>query len=285
MGTSAAPVLRAHRYRLSAAIRPLLFWIGARNVGGAQIVWRQGDGARLGYELLLGSDPQRAPRRINRWGWVREDRDETGADMLGLMNRSEDDSLDQAKARLASDGKDGYFFKAIRTRIADGGARAESTHLYAPHDYTFREIEPLWEYVQKAQVPPRVRTGKLPDGTRPGLLFALADLVREAIERTRTPEAARAARGRTVQYTFNAAVYDLTLKSTKRVRSASFGGRGYEDLVQMDIESFNRERKTGERLTIVCATSGTLTEVPVYVRYQPKWWFKIEAVLDETEPL
>jgi hypothetical protein len=137
-GLPAAPVTQEHRYRLSAAIRPLLFWVGAKNVGGARIVWRWDGGERLGYELLLGSDPARAPRRINRWGWVREDADPSGATMLGVMNRSEEDSLDQVKARLQSEGKDGYFFKLIRARVEGGGARAESTTVYAPEDYTFR---------------------------------------------------------------------------------------------------------------------------------------------------
>ena len=39
-GPATAPAEGEHRYRLSAAIRPLLFWIGAANVGGARIVWR-----------------------------------------------------------------------------------------------------------------------------------------------------------------------------------------------------------------------------------------------------
>jgi len=55
--SSVARVKQEHRYRLSAAIRPLLFWVGAKNVGGARIVWREGDEGRRGYELLLGSDP------------------------------------------------------------------------------------------------------------------------------------------------------------------------------------------------------------------------------------
>ena len=34
-----------------------------------------------------------------------------------------------------------------------------------------------------------------------------------------------------------------------------------------------------------CGTEGDLAEVPVFVRYQPKWWFKVEGVLDEDETL
>ena len=152
-GRPAAPVTAERRYRLSAAIRPLLFWITAGNVGGARIVWRQDGGARRGYELLLGSDPARAPRRINRWGWAREDADESGATMLGLMNRSEDDSLDQAKAGLQSKGS--YLFKLNRARVEDGGARAEATTVYAPKDYTFRQLEELLRFAEPRRSRPR----------------------------------------------------------------------------------------------------------------------------------
>lgn len=61
------PIVAQHRYRMAAKIRPLLFWIGRDNVGEAQVVWHAGGSAR-GVELLIGSDPDRAPRRINRWG-------------------------------------------------------------------------------------------------------------------------------------------------------------------------------------------------------------------------
>jgi len=36
---------------------------------------------------------------------------------------------------------------------------------------------------------------------------------------------------------------------------------------------------------IACGTEGPLAGVPVFVRYQPKWWFKVEGVLDESETL
>ena len=63
------PKVAEHRYRVAARIRPLLlFWIGRDNVGSARIAWYRGAGEDRGFELLLGSDPARAPRRINQWG-------------------------------------------------------------------------------------------------------------------------------------------------------------------------------------------------------------------------
>jgi hypothetical protein len=282
-GRPSAPVTAERRYRLSAAIRPLLFWIGRGNVGGARVVWRADGDGRRGYELLLGSDPARAPRRINRWGWTREDADPSGATMAGVMNRSEDDSLDQAKAGLGR-GKDGYFFKMNRARVEHGVARAEATSLFAPQDYTFRELADLQRFAESAKPTPRVREGRLPPGTHPGLLFALADLVHAGVAAARTPGSA-GPRPRAVQYTFNAGLYDLVITSWERVEKARYGTRTYDRLVRLEFESRNREKGTIERFAFACGTEGDLAEVPVFVRYQPKWWFKVEGVLDEDETL
>jgi hypothetical protein len=282
-GRPAAPVTAEHRYRLSAAIRPFFFWMGARNVGGARIVWRQDGEERRGYELLLGSDPGRAPRRINRWGWAREDADPAGATMFGLMNRSEDDSLDQAKASLGR-GKDGYFFKMNRARVEHGVARAEATTIFAPQDYTFRQLDDLLRFADQSKPLPGVRTGRLPPGTHPGLLFALADLVRAGVDAGRAPRSAGPSPSR-VQYTFNAGLYDLVITSWERVARASYGNHAYEKLVRLEFESRNLDKRTTERFVLACGTEGPLAFVPVFVRYQPKWWFKVEGVLDDDETL
>jgi hypothetical protein len=281
-GRPAAPVTSERRYRLSAAIRPLLFWITAGNVGGARIVWRADGGARRGYELLLGSDPQRAPRRINRWGWAREDADESGATMAGLMNRSEDDSLDQAKAGLQSKGR--YLFKLNRARVEDGSARAEATTLYAQEDFTFRQLEELLRFADATKPLPRVRASRLPPATRPGLLFALADLVGAGVSAARAPGNAGPVPG-VVKFTFNAGVYDLAISSWERVGEARYGAHAYRNLVRLAFESRNLEKGTTEHFVLACGTEGALAGVPVFVRYQPKWWFKVEGVLDENETL
>ena len=230
-------VLREHRYRLSAAIRPLLFWIGSRNVGGARIVWREQEGGLKGYELLLGSDPARAPRRINRWGFIREDGGPSGGTMLGVMNRSEDDSLGQATSRMAQEAREGRFlFKLIRARVEGGQAEAESTTVFAPTDFNFRQLDELQRYVESTRPPPRVRTGRLPETVHPGLLFAIADLVGGGV--------ASQVERRRVQYTFNAGLYDLVLKKWDRVNRAKFGEKTYERLVRLELESRNLEKNS-----------------------------------------
>jgi hypothetical protein len=129
-----------------------------------------------------------------------------------------------------------------------------------------------------------VKAAPLPPGTRPGLLFALADLVRAGVDAGRAPGSVRPSPSR-VQYTFNAGVYDLVITSWKRVERASHGKHTYEKLVRVEFESRNLEKGTSERFTLDCGTEGPLAGVPVFVRYQPKWWFKVEGVLDADETL
>ena len=89
-----------------------------------------------------------------------------------------------------------------------------------------------------------------------------------------------------MQYTFNAGVYDLTVSSWERVERAQYGTRTYEKLVLLEFESRNREKGTKERFLLACGTEeGDLAGIPVFVRYQPKWWFKVEGVLDPSETL
>jgi hypothetical protein len=88
-----------------------------------------------------------------------------------------------------------------------------------------------------------------------------------------------------VQYTFNAGVYDLAVTSWERVERAQYGSRTYDKLVRLEFESRNLEKGTTERFVLACGTDGPLAGVPVFVRYQPKWWFKVEGVLDEHETL
>jgi hypothetical protein len=88
-----------------------------------------------------------------------------------------------------------------------------------------------------------------------------------------------------VQYTFNAGVYELAITSWERVERARHGGRAYEKLVRLEFESRNLQTGGKERFVLACGTEGDLAGVPVFVRYQPKWWFKVEGVLDPTETL
>src|SRR5437879_4325433 len=92
----AAPVLSSHAHRhhytIDARVRPLLFWIGKNDVGDAVVAKTQ-DADGVAYALLIGSDPARAPRRINRWGYISEEIRGGEATLVGLMTESDEESV------------------------------------------------------------------------------------------------------------------------------------------------------------------------------------------------
>ena len=91
------PIVREARYVVNARIRPLaLFWVGRDDVGDARFTWRQDPSGRRAYQLLVGSDPARTPRQINRWGFIAEEIHEDRAEVLGFMKGSNEETLDAA---------------------------------------------------------------------------------------------------------------------------------------------------------------------------------------------
>jgi hypothetical protein len=275
------PIFKEYRYRMSAAIRPLLFWIGDGDVGGARIIWRRGAHGRLGYEFLIGSDPDRAPRKINRWGFVRETLGEDGATQIGLMRKTDEDSVEEAQKKVGFEGE--FVLKVIKTEVARGHARAENTVWLVQDDYTFYDLREVLGLVGRTpQAPPKINEASLPPGTHPGFLFAVADLVDRAVKAANR-EPRELLEKETTRFNFNAVAYELRLRKSKWEEKKKYGDREYENLVRIELESHNPTLDTTERFTLAVGTEGEWKGVPVYVKYQPKWWFKAEGVIDESQ--
>jgi hypothetical protein len=275
------PVFKEYKYRMSAAIRPLLFWIGDGDVGGARIIWRKGADGRLGYEFLIGSDPDRAPRKINRWGFVRETLRGDGATQIGLMRKTDEESVEEAQEKVGFEGE--FVLKVIKTEIQGRHARAENTVWLVRDDYTFYDLRKVLGLVgQPPQAPPKVNEATMPPGTHPGFLFAVADLVDRAVKAaSRQPR--ELLEKETTRFNFNAVAYELRLRKSKWEEKKKYGQTEYENLVRIDLESYNPTLDTTERFTLAVGTEGRWKGVPVYVKYQPKWWFKAEGVIDESQ--
>jgi hypothetical protein len=201
------------------------------------------------------------------------------------MRKTDEDSLDEAKTELRREGDTGYVYKAIRSRVTEDGVRAENTLWRVPRDYSYRDLAELQTLVSSpGGAAPRVRQARIPRGTHPGFLFAVADLVDQAVSAALRPETPRRLLSDVeTSFTFNASVYGLRLRSTEWLDTATYGERRYERLVRMNLEHLNREKGTRERFVLVCATDGPLARTPVFIEYQPKWWFKAQGVLDDSE--
>lgn len=276
------PVVAEHRYSVTGRIRPLLlFWISRDNVGEAILTWRAGGDSQLGFELLIGSDPERAPRHVNQWGYIAEEVRPDGAALLGVMKDSDDKTLEQAQKRVETEGgRRQFFYKAIRTNVLQDKGITGTTRMTLARDPTFRDLE--WVLGQLPPSPPALREYPLTPGVKPGYLPTLQGVVQESVswhQRGEPPAATPV--GRVVQYVFNGTVYDLVLRSSKRVTAARYRGRAFEDLIEGEFLITNTKTMEKTRFTVQYPRTGELAGVPVHGVYRPRWWFEVEMTLDD----
>jgi len=281
---NALPVVAEHKYRMLAKVRPLLFWISKDDVGGARISWRGDDHGGFGLDLLIGSDPLRAPRKINRWGYIAEQVRGSDARVIGVMKQSNEQSVKEAESQLDKDGQGGFVYRAIQGTASAHQASAGVTTVRVERDLTFRDIDPLLTLVSAAAPSGEQRSVALPSGTRPGFLVALRDLVKQSIDvhggygqpggtfkPSRTP----------TQYVYYGVFYELTMKSSELLKTATIDGKTYANVARSDFEIRNRSNGETTRFQLTYGTSGPLAGIPVHAVYQPRWWFEVQLFLDE----
>ena len=286
-GTNTLPVVAEHKYRMLAKVRPLLFWITKDNIGGARISWRGDDTGGFGLDLLIGSDPLRAPRRINRWGYIAEQVRGSDARVIGVMKQSTEQSVKEAESQLDKsdrDGQGGFVYRAIQGTATASQASAGVTTVRVERDLTFRDIEPLLALVSSAAPSGERRSVALPNGTRPGFLVALHDLVKQSVDSYRRDANSGGSfkPSRTpVPYVYYGVFYELTMKSSELLKSATIDGRAYSHVARGDFEIRNRDTGETTRFQLTYGTSGALAAVPVHAVYQPRWWFEVQLFLDD----
>lgn len=276
------PVLQVHGYRMAGRIRPLLFWIGRDNVGTGRIVWRGGDGSTA-YELLIGTDPARAPRAINRWGYITEDARPAGTRVFGAMTTSEEVTLKDVN-RSMGEGQPRGRFKAIDALITGNRACATTGTIETERDLTIHDVDTLVRQVHDRLAGVTPRDAALPAGVRPGFLSAVAELMGGTIAARRNgTDALRRTKGRTVSYVYGRNLLDLTLTGVDPDPPDASGAPAHV-IAPVHATFEARARVTGERyrFELAYAGDGPMSGVPVLIRYQPRWWLQVELVLDES---
>lgn len=280
------PVTAQHRYRMLAKIRPLLFWMSRDDVGEARAVWRHdADGGR-GYELLIGSDPAKAPMKVNRWGYIAEQVHGTEACLLGVMKQSNEASIAEAKSRVAAEGRDGpYVFKAIRAVASADQARAGVSTVSVSRNLTLHDLPMLLDVLNAPSRSSATRSVQLPPGTRPGFLIAFAELIHASAAGYLRAGTSSSAPPPPLVYVYNDTLNDLTLRRSERVSRWRMGEQTRTNVIRANFESLNRKTRELSKFEVVYATDGPLAEVPLHATYQPNWWFHVELVLDDAGPL
>jgi hypothetical protein len=269
----------SHHYAITARVRPILFWIDRNSVGEARLTWMSGPNHERGYELLIGSDPGRAPKGINQWGYVRETEEQGTVRVLGLMTQyGEEQSFEDAKAASERPPSGSQMFKVFRATVGDGGATTTVQRLALSDRLTFRDLEAVLAQVP-GPGPSDSATIAMPPGTEPGFLFAMTSLihanVQECLKKGNPPVATR----RT--YVFGRKLYTVWTRASHYFERTSIKGREYRKVIQSEFEARPAAEPKGETFRVVYGTDGALREVPIRIVYRANFWFEAEVVLVE----
>jgi hypothetical protein len=271
-GRQIAPIGQSnaeHRYRIAGKVRMLFFWVSADDVGGARITWSGGEQDRS-LALLIGSDPRRAPRGVNEWGYVREHVAGDAATVFGIRTVTDGDSPDQADGRRTAPGHLTEL-GVLCSRVSPLDAATRTTSVYVGRDTTYRDVD---QVIDAAAVNVRwngFRTIR-PAGASPGFLTAMDLLMRSATSPVPS-----------VSYVYKDAVFDLIVRRVERVPSLRTRGGRLHNLLRSEILVRNRTTGLTTGFKITYGTDGALAGVPVAATYQPNWWFKVELELDDDQ--
>ncbi len=269
------PVLRVHRYTMDGRVRPLLFWIGRDDVGMGEIVWRGAEGA-VAYELLIGTDSAKAPRSINRWGYILEDSRPSGTRVLGVMTTSDEATISDVTSKTA-EAKPVGRFKGLDARIAGGISRSATATIETEREYSVCDKALIVGRIEEKLRAAALREVPVPPGVRPGFLTAVAELVNDTVAAHKDGEAPlRRLKGRTIAYVYGRNLFDLKLTGVAPVRQQAGESAG-GSLVRAEFETFNRGTRSRTTFALEYAADGPLAGVPTLIRHKPRWW--LEAVL------
>lgn len=282
------PIVKDRRYVMSGAVRPLLFWMSRDDIGLGRIVWRRSEDGARGYEFLVGTDPARAPRGINRWGFVSEETLGSSGAVLALMTGSHDTSY-QDEADSAAQGDSGAEFRTIRSTLQNGETEWQLAHVRTRKKLNVHHVENavgvLLEnaagVVRPGGSERAARRRPVAPGVRPGFLVAVADLVDATIAAAKTG-AARAKAIEGVPYVFGERTYELRVRDVERA-VVTFGGR---EMPVLKTSFQTREIQTGgrTRFDMTIGTSGDAVGVPLSIEWQPRWWLKVRLRLADPPP-
>jgi hypothetical protein len=270
------PVM-THRYRMSGRIRPLLFWIGKDDIGLARISWRRGDAGAVGYELLVGTDPAKAPRSLNRWGYIAEDIEGADGSILALMTGADEATYKEADSNASRPAGIGDF-RAIQARVQHGAATWQTARVSTPSPLTVHDVDAALEQVRRETASAASRAMRVPSGARPGFLTAVAELIDLAVagvnRRTDTRDLLRPR----VQYVFGQGAYELHLRAVEPLH-AEHGGRSVPAVrTEFEIRTLATDART--RFEVTSGAEGELLGVPVAISWQPRWWLRVALSLE-----
>lgn len=290
-------------YTMTARVRFLLFWVGRDDVGGGYIR-RATSSSHPNLEmiqLLIGSDPAKAPRKINRWGAAFETVRHVpaggaggsppaaagGVDasaFFGFMTQAKAESSSSELEQQMSKEKEGkaFQYQAILSRQTAGGGLAKTIPFASETEFNIHTLDAAREriFAELDSKPGKMRATdpalaqKCPRAR--GFLASVAELVDGALE--------RGERAKQTCYIHYGELYTLkltkaeTLKELKVEVEQKSGGalkQAYAKPLQLDFEIIPQQTGKVSRFTLLMGTQGAQRGALLQIRYQPNWWFQV----------
>ena len=267
------PIVRQHTYRMAGKVRILLLWVGRDDVGSGVVSWKASGGDKA-YELLIGSDPAKAPGQLNKWGYLVEELRGGVSSVVGVISQDNEDQLSDVKDELAR-ARGGRPFDTIRGRVSSGEAHARVGTLFASSTLTYRDAPAVLKMTLEDRSKP-VKRLERPGGVRAGFLTSLTEL----IDTTLTAPSGRApAPPVRLPYVHGDRLYELRLLDSTPLARFERDGKTFEKVIRGRFETARAGARSGTHFELVYGASGALAGIPVLVSYQPKWWLQVDLVL------
>lgn len=254
-------------YAVTGRVKLLVIWTGRHDVGQARFTRFDSSDGGGGLALLVGTDPDRAPMRLNRWGYIAETTCHAETLVTGVMTESNEQTVDQAKAR-GGDQAQRLPMLAIRSRVSAQQAATVTNTVIPTRAVTYRDVHDV--LAMSASTSTRLNIA-VPPQAEPGFLRAVTSLIEESAEayrRSPTPPT-----GLYRLYVYGGTLYDMRLS-----RSRKTGDPGE---LESDFQVRNRTTGLTTDFQISYATSGRHPAMVRRIVYRPRWWLELELLLKE----
>jgi hypothetical protein len=258
-----------HRYRIIGKLRMAVIWAKHDDIGSARMTWRS-DADSSALALMVGSDPQRAPRSLNKWGYLREEIRSDRAEVFTVR------SLGGSEASSATDyaASEGPLFGASCSSIGNTDVTGAKTTVSAA-GVTYRMFDRLLDRIAVAPRWQEKRTTR-PEGADAGFLTALQHVIRAGRNDSTSAKAAP------ITYIYNSTIYDLTIQGSRQLGRTTVGSRTFDQLTRTDVSVRNRATEEVSKFAVTYSPDRTGTPLPVQIFCQPNFWLSVELRLDDT---
>jgi hypothetical protein len=258
-----------HRYRVVGKLRMAVIWAKHDDIGSARMTWRS-DSNSNALTLMVGSDPQRAPRSLNKWGYLREEVRSDHAEVFTVR------SLGGSESSSATDYavSEGPLFGASCSSIGNTDVTGAKTTVSAT-GVTYRMFDQL---LDRIAIAPRWQ-GKhttRPEGADAGFLTALQHVIRAGRNDSTS------AKPGPITYIYNGTIYDLTIQGSRQLGRTTVVSRTFDQLIRTDVAIRNRTTDEITKFAVTYSPDRAAPPLPIQIFCQPNFWLSVELRLDDT---